>query len=163
MQIAIKICAIKLLSIIDICVFFLVIEQVIVKYDRALLIGRWFRADHDEKNRKVVEYAQLSADGSFEFTFVTYEQTPDNITPGLEQITEQVTELGDWGLVADIHFTITKNEVVDEHIYAADLNDSDNYHAYRVIQLDHHTFAYQHIETNEIFTMRRITDDIGHC
>jgi len=138
-----------------------------VKYDRTLLVGRWFRADNDEQNRKVVEYAQLSADGSFEFTFVTYAQAPNDIKQGVgqvaEHITEQVTELGDWGLVADIHFTITKNEVIDEHVYAADLNDSDNYHAYRVIKLDHHSFEYQHIETNETFTMRRITDDIGHC
>lgn len=134
-------------------------EQFNVKYNRALLFGRWFRHDVDEYNRKVVEYAQLSADGSFEFTFVTYEITEDDI----EQVVEQVTELGDWGLVADIHFTMTKNEVVDEQLYAADLNDSNNYHAYRVLQLNHKTFEYQHLETNEIYIMRKITDNIGHC
>lgn len=130
-----------------------------MKYQRELLFGRWFREDIDDQNRKVIEYAQLSADGSFEFTFITLLTKAGEA----EEIVEQVTELGDWGLVADIHFTITKNEVIDEQLYAADLNDSNNYHAYRVLQLNHHTFEYQHIETNEIFIMRKITDNIGHC
>ncbi len=139
--------------------FLLFNEHFNVKYDRELLFGRWFRHDIDEHNRKTVEYAQLSADGSFEFTFITYTQKEGET----EQVIEEVTELGDWGLVADIHFTITKNEVVDEQLYAADLNDSNNYHAYRVLQLNHHLFEYQHIDTDEIFIMRKITDNIGHC
>jgi hypothetical protein len=130
-----------------------------MKYDRALLFGRWFREEIDEPNRKIIEYAQLSADGSFEFTFITLQVNVGKA----DQVVEQVTELGDWGLVEDIHFTITKNDVVDEQLYAADLNDSNNYHAYRVLQLNHHIFEYQHISTNEIFIMRKITNDIGHC
>ena len=130
-----------------------------MKYERELLFGRWFREDIDEPNKKVIEYAQLSADGSFEFTFVTLQVKVGEA----DQVVEQVTELGDWGLVGDIHFTITKNEVVDEQLYAADLNDSNNYHAYRVLQLNHHVFEYQHVNTSEIFIMRKITDNIGHC
>jgi len=136
-----------------------VIWVVIVEYERELLFGRWFREDIDEPNKKVIEYAQLSADGSFEFTFVTLQVNVGEA----DQVVEQVTELGDWGLVGDIHFTITKNEIVDEQLFAADLNDSNNYHAYRVLQLNHHVFEYQHINTNEIFIMRKITDNIGHC
>lgn len=130
-----------------------------VIYERNLLFGRWFREDTDDQNRKVVEYAQLSADGSFEFTFLTLKIN----THKVEQIIDQVIELGDWGLVGDIHFTMTKNEVIDEQIYAADLNDKNNYHAYKVIQLDHQIFKYQHIESEEIYLMRKITDNIGHC
>jgi len=128
-------------------------------FERELLFGRWFREELDEPNKKIIEYAQLSADGSFEFTFVTLQVKVGEA----DQIVEQVTELGDWGLVGDIHFTITKDEVVDEQIYAADLNDRDNYHAYRVLQLNHHIFEYQHVTTNEIFIMRKITDNVGHC
>ena len=134
-------------------------SNLLVKYERELLFGRWFREEIVEPNKKIVEYAQLSADGSFEFTFVTLQVKVGEA----DQIVEQVTELGDWGLVGDIHFTITKDEVVDEQIYAADLNDSDNYHVYRVLQLNHHVFQYQHVNTNEIFIMRKITDNIGHC
>jgi len=130
-----------------------------VKYERELLFGRWFREDTNEPNKKIIEYAQLSADGSFEFTFITLQVKLGEA----DQIIEQVTELGDWGLVSDIHFTITKDEVVDEQLYATDLNDSNNYHAYRVLQLNHHIFEYQHVDTNEVFIMRKITDNIGHC
>ena len=139
--------------------FLLFNERCKVKFERELLFGRWFREALDDQNRKIVEYAQISADGSFEFTFVTLATKVD----GADKIVDQVTELGDWGLVGDIHFTITKNEVVDEQLYSADLNDSNNYHAYKVLQLNHHLFEYQHIDTNEVFLMRKITDNIGHC
>ena len=128
-------------------------------FEREMLFGRWFREEIVDQNIKTTEYAQLSADGSFEFTFVTLETKAG----AADNIIDQVSELGDWGLVADIHFTLTKNEVVDEQIYAADLNDRNNYHAYKVLQLNHHFFEYQHIETKEIFIMRKITDNIGHC
>lgn len=126
-----------------------------MNYNRALLFGRWYRNDIDAQGLDIVEYAELSADGSFEFTFVS--------TDKATKVMEKIVELGDWGLVGNIHFTITKNELIDQELYAADLNDSDNYHAYKVLQLNHHIFEYQHVETKEIFIMRKITDNIGHC
>jgi hypothetical protein len=126
-----------------------------MNYNRALLFGRWYRKDIDEQGQQVVEYAELSADGSFEFTFVSTEQETN--------ITKQVIELGDWGVVGNVHFTITKSELIDQQLYAADLNDSNNYQAYKVLQLNHLIFEYQHIETKEIFMMRKVTDAIGHC
>ena len=126
-----------------------------MNYNRALLFGRWYRNDIDPQGRQIVEYAELSADGSFEFTFVSTEQETN--------ITEQTVELGDWGLVGNVHFTTTKSELIDQQLYAADLNDSENYQAYTILKLNHHTFEYQHIETKEIFMMRKITDTVGHC
>ncbi len=126
-----------------------------VNYPRALLFGRWYRNDFDENGNETIEYAQLSSDGSFEFTFITLNQQGTVI--------EKITELGDWGLVADIHFTMTKNELIDEELYAADLNNDDNYQAYKVLALDHQVFHYQHRLTGEEFIMRRVVDNPGHC
>ena len=127
----------------------------ITSYSRALLFGRWYRNDIDEQGNETVEYSQLSSDGSFEFTF---------ITKGIKgDVIEEITELGDWGLVGDIHFTMTKNELVDGDIYAADLNNDDNYQAYMVLKLDHKVFHYQHRLTNEEYIMRRVVDNLGHC
>ena len=124
-------------------------------YPRALLFGRWYRNDIDAQGNETVEYAELSSDGSFEFTFLTM---------GIKgEIIEQITELGDWGLVADIHFTLTKNELIDDELYSADLNNDDNYHAYKVLALDHQKFHYQHRLTNEEYIMRRVVDNLGHC
>lgn len=124
-------------------------------YPRALLFGRWYRSDVDDKGNETVEYAQLSSDGSFEFSFTTLDMKGDVI--------EEITELGDWGLVGDIHFTFTKNELINEELYAADLNNDDNYQAYKVLELNHKLFHYQHRLTNEEYIMRRVVDNPGHC
>ena len=77
-----------------------------MQYHREFLLGRWFRQDTDEHNRKVIEYAEFSADGSFEFTFVILAITVDK----KEQIIEQITELGDWGLVAILNTAIAEKK-----------------------------------------------------
>ena len=124
-------------------------------FPRELLFGRWYRNDIDEQGNESVEYALMSADGSFEFTFSQLSLTGE--------ITEEITEFGDWGLVGDIHFTITKDELIGEELYAADLNNEENYHAYKVLVLNHSVFQYQHCVTNEEYIMRRVVDDLGHC
>jgi len=126
-----------------------------MNYPRELLIGRWYRNGLDDEGRQLSEYAELSADGSYEFTFITYD---DN-----GEVATQVIELGDWGLVGDIHFTMAKSEFIDQEHYAADLADPDNYHAYRVLNLDNKNFEYQHVVTKEVFILRRVADKIGHC
>ncbi len=120
-----------------------------------MLFGRWYRNDIDENGNETIEYAELGGDGSFEFTFMNLDEKGELI--------EQVTELGDWGLVADIHFTFTKNELVGKELYAADLNNDDNYQAYKVLALDHKKFHYKHLLTNEEYIMRRVVDNPGHC
>jgi hypothetical protein len=127
----------------------------LVSYQRSLLCGQWFSDSFNEDGFKCTECASMAPDGSFEFTFSTFDE--DN------KLIEKIIELGDWGLVGDIHFTMTKSEVIDEDLYAADLNNEDNYHAYRVLQLNHKFFEYQHIVTNETYIMRRVVDNIGHC
>lgn len=126
-----------------------------MNYSRELLIGRWYRSDTDKQRASTTEYADMSADGSYEFTFIRQNEQGE--------ILEQIIELGDWGLVGDIHFTMAKSEFVDEQHYAADLADPNNYHAYRVLKLDSKIFEYQHVVTNEVFILRRVTDKIGHC
>lgn len=125
------------------------------QYNRALLAGRWYRTQLNDAGNQLVEYAELCLDGSFEFSFV------EQNTQG--EILSQQIELGDWGLVGDIHFTITQEEVVDGEHYRADLNDENNYHAYKVLALNGQTFKYQHIVSNEVFILRRVVDKIGHC
>jgi hypothetical protein len=125
------------------------------QYNRALLAGRWYRMEMNETGDQLVEYAELSLDGSFEFSFV--EQNDQG------EILCQNIELGDWGLVGDIHFTITQEEVDDGEHFRSDLTDENNYHAYKVLALDSQIFKYQHIVSNEVFILRRVIDKIGHC
>lgn len=124
-------------------------------YKRELLFGRWIGNSYDQQGNEMIEHAHFFADGSFEFCFMTHDEQG--------YLVEQVIEMGDWGLVGDIHFTVTKNELIDENIYAADLANEDNYHAYKVIQLSPDSFKYQHIITEESFILKRVIDNIGHC
>ncbi len=125
------------------------------QYNRALLAGRWYRMEMSETGHQLVEYAELCLDGSFEFSFV--EQNAQG------EVLCQNIELGDWGLVGDIHFTITQEEVDDGEHFRSDLADENNYHAYKVLALDSQIFKYQHIVSNEVFILRRVIDKIGHC
>jgi len=125
------------------------------QFDRTLLAGRWYRMELSETGHQLVEYAELCLDGSFEFSFV--EQNAQG------EVLCQNIELGDWGLVGDIHFTITQEEVDDGKHFRSDLADENNYHAYKVLALDSQIFKYQHIVSNEVFILRRVIDKIGHC
>jgi len=125
------------------------------QFNRALLIGRWYRGSRGSTGDCFNESAEIGEDGSFEFTFISTDDQGKEL--------EKVIELGDWGLVGDIHFTMTKSEIIENNHYAADLADEDNYHAYRVLQLNSQIFEYQHVVTKEVFILRRVIDNIGHC
>jgi len=125
------------------------------QYRRELLVGQWIRNCYDQDGYPFVENAQFFSDGSFEFSFMTMSHEG--------KVTEQSIELGEWGLVGDIHFTITRNEVIDEKLYSADMNNAENYHAYKVKQLTADSFEYQHIVSKESFILKRVIDNIGHC
>lgn len=120
-----------------------------------MLLGYWYRGEEDSEGNQITEFARIEPDGSFEFAFMQYNQVGD--------VVEEITELGDWGLVGDIHFTITKGEIIDEDHYSADMADEDNYQAYRVLQLDSNILKYQHIITEEVFILRRVVDKVAHC
>ena len=122
-------------------------------YHRTLLFGKWYRSDQDEDGYVFTEFAEISADGRYEFTFIEHDESG--------AIIEQSIESGDWGLVGDIHFTISKSEFINDVHYAADLEHDENYHAYRVLRLDSQIFEYQHILTNEVFILRRVIDNIA--
>ena len=122
--------------------------------ERSAILGRWFRVELDEFGREIMEIAQLAEDGSYEFHFTISQQ---------ENLIEESIEFGDWGLCGDIHFTITKGEVIANETLPANTADPDNYHAYKVLSLNSKEFSYQHAVTGEIFVLKRITDNIGYC
>lgn len=122
--------------------------------NRKLLIGYWHRSEINNERHQETEYALLSADGSYEFSFLSSNANGDRL--------EQSIERGDWGLVGDVHFTIAKQEVCGSEIFMTDLTDTDNYHAYKVLTLNKEIFKYRHIVSNEVFILKRVIDKISH-
>lgn len=123
--------------------------------EREKIVGSWFRTDVQLNGETHTELAQIHNDGSYEFSFTIYDNNNLQIQHNIE--------LGDWGLVGDIHFTIAKAEVVDEEAYPMDMANEDNYHAYKVLELNSQQFKYQHIVTKEVFNLKRVIDRIAHC
>jgi hypothetical protein len=126
-----------------------------MNYQRQQLFGSWYRSEVLKNGSVQTELAQMTVDGEYEFAFSIHDKQG--------QIIQHSIELGDWGLVGDIHFTIAKAEYINEEQYEADFTDPDNYHAYKVLELSHQIFKYQHIVSNEVFILRRVIDKIAHC
>lgn len=124
-------------------------------FNRNMLLGYWFRGDSDNEGNQITEFARIESNGSFEFVFIQYNQAGE--------VVEEITELGHWGLVGDIHFTITKGELIDDEHYDANMEDEENYQAYKVLVLDSYIVKYQHIITKEVYILRRVVDKIAHC
>ncbi|WP_286235286.1 hypothetical protein [Thalassotalea sediminis] len=124
-------------------------------YTREQLVGSWFSSQLHDNGETHTEQAHLHNDGTYEFTFTVFDQE-------YQRVQEQI-EVGDWGLVGDIHFTIARAEVDHEEAFPVDMANPDNYHAYQVIQLDSKIFKYQHIVTKEVFILKRVIDRIAHC
>lgn len=124
-----------------------------IKCKREQLFGSWFRKNVDQQGIEHSEYANFSEDGGFEFTFIRAQHN---------HIIEQSVEYGSWGLVGDIHFTTTESELIDGQYYDADLTNADNYHAYKVLQLNTHFFEYQHIVSKEVYLLKRTVANIPH-
>jgi len=120
-----------------------------------MLFGSWYRGDTNENGNQVTEFARMEPDGSYEFTFTEYDPKG--------HVENEIIELGDWGLVGDIHFTITRGEFVDGETFSADMANEDNYQAYQVLQLNTKFLEYKHIITNEVYILRRVVDKIAHC
>lgn len=116
-------------------------------FHRQQLVGQWHRSENQGKEH-YSEIAQLNADGSFVFTFYTH--TIDGT------LLEEISETGDWGLVGDIHFTITKTEIDNNREYPADKENEDNYQAYQITKLTDLDFTYQHVLTGETYTLARV-------
>ena len=42
-------------------------------YNRALLFGKWYRSDRDDDGHLFTEFAEISSDGRYEFTFIQHD------------------------------------------------------------------------------------------
>ena len=126
-----------------------------MNFQRQLLFGSWYRNEKIMDGCVQTEFAQMTEDGQYEFYF--------SVRNSEGYLIQQSVELGNWGLVGDIHFTLTKAEYIEEEQYEADLTNADNYHAYKVLELSHQIFKYQHLVSNEVFILKRVIDKMAHC
>ena len=115
---------------------------------RTALIGTWFRSQPIVGGGTDSEISVFREDGSYVFSFQRKN--------AVGQVTDEVSELGSWGISGDIHFTITL--AMDDHGRRIAVNpaDADNYLAYRVLELNDAVFAYQTVVTGNVFRLNRV-------
>ena len=45
------------------------VDKNVMNYSREQLFGQWYRLETDEQGNQISEFAEISEDGSYEFTF----------------------------------------------------------------------------------------------
>jgi hypothetical protein len=125
-----------------------------MKFNRKQLVGYWFRQKVDQSDTLESEYCHFQDDGIFKIDFINTKQG---------KTLQQITEYGSWGLVGDIHFTITEEIIIDDKCIDNDMSNENNYNAYRVLQLNSQFFEYEHIETKEKYLLKRTMATTAIC
>jgi len=117
-----------------------------IEKNRALLIGGWIGSRPTPQGGKREELAILKKDGTFEFRFRETDKR------GNKKI---VTDVGVWGLVGNVHFTIVTSWYENGKKYSEDITKARNYQVFEVITLDKHIFEYRNIVTNHIYRLEK--------
>jgi hypothetical protein len=116
---------------------------------RDLLVGTWYGSQPTVEGGRAEEIAVLRHDGTFEIYFRRTDAAGN------------VTSFGDaglWGLVRDIHFTITLATIEDELFLPVDTSEAALYSAYRVIELTESGFVYESLVTGNVYALDRVDD-----
>ena len=116
---------------------------------RDLLVGTWHGDQPTADGGRAREIAVLHADGTFELYFRRTDAAGNETSWG---------DAGYWGLVRDVHFTITLASIDDGIFLPTDSTDAARYSAYKVIELSEKSFVYQSLVTGNVYTLERAED-----
>lgn len=116
---------------------------------RDLLVGTWYRNQPTVDGGSSEEIAVLHPDGAFELYFRRIDATGDVTSWG---------QAGFWGLVGDLHFTITLANIDDELFLPVDTSDAGQYSAYRVLGLTESSFVYESLVTGNIYSLAKVDE-----
>lgn len=116
---------------------------------RDLLVGTWYGDQPTADGGRAREIARLHPDGAFELYFRRTNAAGEETSWG---------DAGFWGLVRDLHFTITLANIDDGVFLPADTTDAARYSVYRVIELTGTSFVYQSLVTGNVYSLERVDD-----
>lgn len=114
---------------------------------RSFLVGTWYRKQATRQGGYSEERAELANDGTYRFSF---RRTMADGT------IDEYVEIGYWGLVDDIHFTIATGHVEDGIVYPNDMTDPRGYDIYEVLSLTGDSFRYRHRISGNTYELQRV-------
>ncbi len=117
-----------------------------IEKNRALLIGGWHGSRPTAQGGTREELAIMKKDGTFEFRFRETDKSGN---------TQLVSDVGVWGLVGNVHFTIVTAWYENGKKYAEDITKARNYQVYEVITLTKEVFEYRNIVTNHVYRLNK--------
>jgi len=118
---------------------------------RRFLIGKWGITLDTKDGGKRRELAIMKADGTFKFTFTNLNKN--------DEIEDEYSLVGMWGLVNNIHFTIALGQIAaDGRQYKKDTTDPHNYDAYEVLELNNSIFKYRSLVNNIEYSLIKFNE-----
>lgn len=138
------------------------------KKNWALLTGKWYGHQPTKSGGTRKEMTEFLKDGRYIFGFHAFDK--DNT------LESSYCQVGFWGISGHIHFTVNKGYLYsdqaglldcsnpsDQDVYfdLEDPSDPDNYDAYIVSKLTDKKFVYTHVETGNMFTLKKVADDFS--
>ena len=113
------------------------------------MIGRWYGEARLEGGGDRVWLTERFPDGQFKIEFIL--RTPRG--------TEKQTEIGFWGVSANVYFTITKGWLEEGFFSPGHPEDASLYDAYEILELTEGAFRYRNFGDGSEYTLRRVSSD----
>ena len=116
----------------------------------SLMSGAWYAIQPTKIGGVRQVISERYPDGTYKIRFKTIRKDGE--------INEQ-TEIGQWGLVGNIYFSIYRGILTPEGIKYSNTSDPFNYDAYRVIELTESKLVYESIIEKTVFSAVRVDFD----
>jgi hypothetical protein len=117
---------------------------------RDIMIGKWL-GEAPTKDGGVRRWlAERFEDGTYRVIFQLFQGTAD--------YHEQV-EVGHWGIVGPIYFTIYRGYIFDGEFVPVDPSDPDVYDAYEILELGDDRLRYRSYSSGSEFRLRKVADN----
>lgn len=116
----------------------------------SLMSGAWYASQPTKMGGVRQVISERYPDGTYKIRFKTTRKDGE--------INEQ-TEIGQWGLVGNIYFSIYRGILTPEGIKYSNTSDPFNYDAYRVIELTENKLVYESIIEKTVYSAIRVNFD----
>lgn len=114
------------------------------------MIGRWYGSQPTKEGGTRQQITERYSDG-------TYKITIKNITKSGELNIS--SEVGQWGVVARVYFSIFRGWITENGIVPSDPSDPYNYDAYEILELTDESFKYKSYSSGTIYSLKKVEND----
>ena len=116
-----------------------------------MLVGKWAGVSPVGSGGQRQVLVERSTDGTFKATF----RTP--LDSGHSVVEQQI---GQWGISGPVYFTITTGWGDSDHLEITDLERTQHYNAYRIVDLSADVFEFKSFTSDAHYILRRVPEGL---